>query len=306
MSQRLQTLAAAGVSIWLDDLSRERLDTGNLADLVKNRHVVGVTTNPTIFASALANGSSYQAQITELASRGADAEEAIFELTTTDVRRACDILHQTYVATGGVEGRVSIEVSPPPCVRHQHDRRRRPGAVARDRPSQPLVKIHATDASLPAIAQVLGAGISVNVTLIFGMDRYRQVLDAYLEGLERAQWNGLALDATHSVASFFVSRLDTEVDSRLRASGGPAKLRGTAAVANARLAYTAYQEAFPSNRFAELASLGLPAARAAAGGQGAVSVEAAVKQGWREIVREAGRDRQHRSLRRQRRRQGAV
>jgi transaldolase len=256
MSQRLLALADAGVSIWLDDLSRERLDTGNLEELVKNQHIVGVTTNPTIFAAALADGRWYEAQVAELVAKGVGAEEAVFELTTTDVRRACDLLRDTFVATNGVDGRVSIEVSPRlafdteatvECARALW--------TAVDRPNV-LVKIPATDASLPAIAEILGDGISVNVTLIFGLGRYQQVLDAYLDGLERATEKGLALGDIHSVASFFVSRLDSEVDRRLDTLGGPMELKGKVALANARLVYASYREMLASRRFTALQQRG--------------------------------------------------
>jgi transaldolase len=254
MSERLKALADAGVSIWLDDLSRERIETGNLADLVKNSYVVGVTTNPTIFASALADGERYDDQVRELAKQGKGAEEAIFETTTTDVRDACDVLKDTFHATGGVDGRVSIEVSPALA-----DDREATIASAKelwkavDRENL-FVKIPATTAGGPAITEVLGEGISVNVTLIFGLDRYDAVMDAYLEGLEKARANGKDLSKIHSVASFFVSRVDTEVDKRLDASGDPqaGNLKGKAAVANARLAYQAYEKKFAGERFQAL------------------------------------------------------
>ena len=254
MSERLKALADAGVSIWLDDLSRERIETGNLADLVKNNFVVGVTTNPTIFASALSDGERYDDQVRELAAQGKDAEETIFSITTTDVRNACDVLKETFERTGGVDGRVSIEVSPALA----HDVEATIASAKQlwkevDRENL-FIKIPATTEGGPAITDVLGEGISVNVTLIFGLDRYDAVMDAYLEGLEKAKANGKDLSKIHSVASFFVSRVDTEIDKRLDASGDPqaGNLKGLAAIANARLAYQAYEKKFAGERFAAL------------------------------------------------------
>jgi transaldolase len=258
MSERLKALADAGVSIWLDDLSRERIETGNLAELVKSSSVVGVTTNPTIFASALSDGERYDAQVSELAAAGKDVDEAIFTITTTDVRDACDVLADTFEATGGLDGRVSIEVSP--GIAHDEDAtvemaRRLWKAV--DRPNL-FIKIPATTEGAPAITTVLAEGISVNVTLIFGLDRYDAVMDAYLEGLERAQAAGQDLSKIQSVASFFVSRVDTEVDKRLEATGNPqaGNLMGLAGIANARLAYQAFEEKFSGDRFVALKEAG--------------------------------------------------
>jgi transaldolase len=262
MTERLQALADAGVSIWLDDLSRERIESGNLTDLVKDRNVVGVTTNPTIFAAALADGERYDDQVRRLAADGADVSKATFELTTEDVRNACDLLLPVY-HDDPKDGRVSIEVDP--FLAHDTD-----GTVksaqdlwkAVDRPNC-LVKIPATEAGLPAIRAAIGQGINVNVTLIFSNERYRKVMDAYLDGLEDAQAAGIDLSSIHSVASFFVSRVDTEVDKRLDAIGTDEAdaLRGQAAVANARLAYAAFQEVFGSERFAALREAGAQAQR---------------------------------------------
>jgi transaldolase len=256
MAERLKALADAGVSIWLDDLSRERIETGNLADVVKNNYVVGVTTNPTIFASALADGERYDAQLRQLVESGADVDQAIFELTTTDVRNACDVLVDTWKATDGVDGRVSIEVSPGLA----HDEQATIESAkelwkAVDRPNL-FIKIPATTEGAPAITSVLAEGISVNVTLIFGLDRYRGVMEAYLTGLEQAQQNGKDLSQIHSVASFFVSRVDSEIDKRLDAAGAPGELKGKAAIANARLAYEAFEEVFSGDRFVKLKEQG--------------------------------------------------
>jgi transaldolase len=256
MAERLKALAEAGVSIWLDDLSRERVETGNLAELVKNNYVVGVTTNPTIFASALSDGERYDEQLSKFAESGADVDQAIFELTTTDVRNACDVLADTWKATDGVDGRVSIEVSP--GIAHDEKATIESAKAlwkAVDRPNL-FIKIPATTEGAPAITSVLAEGISVNVTLIFGLDRYRGVMEAYLSGLEQAQQNGKDLSQIESVASFFVSRVDTEIDKRLDAAGAPAELKGKAAIANARLAYEAFEEVFSSDRFVKLKEQG--------------------------------------------------
>ncbi|WP_309116690.1 transaldolase [Saccharothrix sp.] len=259
----LTRLSDAGVSIWLDDLSRDRLNTGNLADLVANQHVVGVTTNPTIFAAALSKGTAYDEQVRGLAARGADTDAAVREITTADVRNACDLFRDIYTATDGVDGRVSIEVDP----RLAHDTE---GTIAEaldlakavDRPNL-LVKIPATIAGLPAITKVLAEGVSVNVTLIFSTERYRDVMEAFIAGLEQAKANGHDLRGIHSVASFFVSRVDTEIDKRLDAldTERAKELRGQAAIANARLAYAAFEETFKGERWEALAAAGARAQR---------------------------------------------
>ena len=258
MSDNLQKLTEAGVSIWLDDLSRERIETGNLAELAKNDHVVGVTTNPSIFAAALSEGERYDDQVRELASQGKDTDEVVFALTTTDVRNACDVIREVYDATNGVDGRVSIEVDP----RMAHDTDATNASAKAlwaevDRPNL-FIKIPATTEGLPAITETLGQGISVNVTLIFGLDTYDQVMDAFLDGMERAKANGHDLSKMGSVASFFVSRVDTEVDKRLDKIGTPEAqaLHGKAAIANAQLAYQRYEKKFSSDRWKALAAAG--------------------------------------------------
>lgn len=239
MNDKLKALADAGVSIWLDDLSRERLDSGNLAELITEKSVVGVTTNPTIFATALADGKAYEAQVTELAESGADVDKAIRVITTDDVRNACDLFAEVNKATNGVDGRVSIEVEPG-LARDSDSTITQAKELWEtvDRPNV-LIKIPATVEGLAAITSATAAGISVNVTLIFSLDRYEAVIKAYLEGLEQAAGNGHDLSTIHSVASFFVSRVDSEVDKRLDEIGSDeAKaLKGKAAIANARLAY---------------------------------------------------------------------
>ncbi|MFI6156925.1 transaldolase [Kitasatospora sp. NPDC051170] len=249
MTDALKRLSDEGVAIWLDDLSRTRLNSGNLAELVQNKHVVGVTTNPTIFQKAIAGSgdSSYDGQLRDLAVRKVTTDEAIRMITTSDVRDAADVLRPVYDASNGRDGRVSIEVDP----RLAHETAPTVAEAKQlwwlvDRPNV-FIKIPATKAGLPAISEVIGKGISVNVTLIFSLERYKAVIDAYLTGLEAAKAKGLDLSQIESVASFFVSRVDTEIDKRLDAIGGEAKeLRGKAALANARLAYEAYEEVFGS------------------------------------------------------------
>lgn len=256
MSERLKSLAEAGVSIWLDDLSRERLSTGTLADMVRTRSVVGVTTNPTIFAGALAKGHGYDDAVAVLAAEGVEAEEAAFRLTGDDVRDACDVLADVHRDSGGVDGRVSIEVSP--LLAHDADGTRAQALDlwrAIDRPNL-LVKIPATTEGIEAIPLVLGEGVSVNVTLIFGVERYRDVMEAYLSGLELAARNGHDLSGIHSVASFFVSRVDTEVDARLDDLGADPSLKGRAALANARLAHREFTRFFTGPRWEALAARG--------------------------------------------------
>ncbi|MUL84497.1 MULTISPECIES: transaldolase [unclassified Mycolicibacterium] len=250
----LAALSAAGVSVWLDDLSRERLQTGNLQNLIDTRSVVGVTTNPSIFQAALSKGTAYDAQVAELAERGADVDATIRTVTTDDVRNACDVLAKQYEASNGIDGRVSIEVDP--RLAHETDKTILQAIELWkivDRPNL-LIKIPATLAGLPAITAVIAEGISVNVTLIFSVERHRAVMDAYLAGLEKAREAGHDLSKIHSVASFFVSRVDTEIDARLDKIGSEDALglRGKAGVANSRLAYAAYEEVFGGERFAPL------------------------------------------------------
>ncbi|MFD4658887.1 transaldolase [Kitasatospora sp. NPDC058444] len=249
MTDALKRLSDEGVAIWLDDLSRKRLNSGNLAELVQNKHVVGVTTNPTIFQKAIAGSGddSYDGQLRDLAVRKVTTDEAIRMITTSDVRDAADVLRPVYDASNGRDGRVSIEVDP----RLAHETATTVAEAKQlwwlvDRPNV-FIKIPATKAGLPAIAEVIGKGISVNVTLIFSLERYKAVIDAYLTGLEAAKAKGLDLSQIESVASFFVSRVDTEIDKRLDKIGGEARnLRSKAALANARLAYQAYEEVFGS------------------------------------------------------------
>jgi transaldolase len=254
----LGDLTAAGVAVWLDDLSRELLAGGGLQSLVAARHVVGVTTNPTIFASALAKGDRYDEQLADLAARDADVDTAVFLVTTDDVRAACDVLAPVHARTAGLDGRVSIEVDPRlsrDAAATAEMARLLWTTVNRD---NLYVKIPATQEGLAAITEVTSRGISVNVTLIFSLDRYRAVMDAYLSGLEQAYAAGRDLTSIRSVASFFISRVDTEVDARLDrlAAPGAAALKGSAAIANARLAYQAHAELTAGERWQRLARLG--------------------------------------------------
>jgi transaldolase len=249
-------LTGAGVSIWLDDLSRERLRSGNLAALVAERGVVGVTTNPTIFAKALSSGDAYDAQLAELA--GSDVDAAVETITTDDVRAAADLLRPVYDRTDGVDGRVSIEVDP----RLAYDADKTVVVAERlwrtvDRPNV-FIKIPATVPGLDAISRTLAQGISVNVTLIFSIERYRAVMEAFAIGLEQARADGIDLGPIGSVASFFVSRVDSSVDAALEKIGTPEALdlRGQAAVANARLAFEAYEQFVGTDRWRSLAASG--------------------------------------------------
>src|SRR5690348_1687343 len=257
-NERLAALSAAGVSIWLDDLSRERLTSGNLKQLITESSVVGVTTNPTIFAAALANGEAYDDQVRELKQRGASVDDTVREVTVADVREACDVFRNTWESSGGVDGRVSLEVSP--LLAHDTDATLAEAQdiwKAVDRPNL-YVKIPATQAGLPAITRALAEGININVTLIFSVERYRHVMQAYLEGLEQAAANGHNLAGITSVASFFVSRVDSEIDKRLEKIGTDEALalRGKAGIANSRLAYAAFQEVFQGSRWAQLTAQG--------------------------------------------------
>jgi transaldolase len=258
MTDRLGELSAAGVAVWLDDISRERTTSGGLDALRREKHVVGETSNPTIFAKALADSEDYADQLKDLKLRKIGVDESARMITTYDVRLACDVLRPAYDASHGVDGRVSIEVDP--RLAHETDR-----TIAEakqlwwlvDRENL-FIKIPATAAGIPAITATLALGISVNVTLIFGLDRYDAVMDAFLAGMEQARANGHDLSKMASVASFFVSRVDTEVDKRLDKLGTPEAqaLHGKAAIANARLAYQRYEKVFTTDRWRALADAG--------------------------------------------------
>ncbi len=254
MNDRLKALADAGVSIWLDDLSRGRLTSGNLAGKIADDSVSGVTTNPTIFAAALTNGADYAEQLRSLGDE-IDVDHAIKQLTSTDVRNACDLFAQVYSSSNGYDGRVSIEVAP--TLANNTGETIAQASELYDLVDRPnvLIKIPATKPGLPAIKETIAAGISVNVTLIFSEERYREVMDAYLSGLEAADAAGKNLATIHSVASFFVSRVDAEIDKRLAAAGRD-DLKSKAAIANALVAYGAFEEVFGSERFAKLKAKG--------------------------------------------------
>ncbi len=258
MTDPLGELAGQGVSIWLDDMSRDRLASGSLQSLVDTRHLTGVTANPTIFAKALSHGDTYDHQIGDLARWQISTDTMIRYVMAYDIRGACDVLRSAYERSDHVDGRASIEVDP----RIAHDAERTTAeakglAFLVDRPNV-LIKIPATREGLTSITAATAAGVSVNVTLVFGLDRYDQVMDAYLTGLEQARDAGADLSAIHSVASFFVSRVDVEVDRRLDQIGTDrsAQLRGQAGIANARLAYQRYEKTFSSERWQSLRAAG--------------------------------------------------
>jgi len=254
-SSPLAQLAANGVSIWLDDLSRSRIASGNLRDLISSRSVSGVTTNPTIFAGALAKGEGYQAQVAALAASGADATSAIFAITTKDVADACDIFSEVYSATDGFDGRVSIEVEPGLANDSKGTFKQAKELFSAVDRENVMIKIPATKPGLEAITAVIADGISVNVTLIFSLARYREVIAAYIEGVRQALNNGHDISKIHSVASFFVSRVDTEIDKRLEAAH-KTELKSKAALANARLAYEVFEQEFATAGWSELAASG--------------------------------------------------
>ena len=258
MNSALDRLDQAGVSIWLDDLSRDRIQSGSLAELISSRAVSGVTTNPTIFAGAFAKGDAYASQLAELAAKGASATEAVFEATTLDVRMACDVFSDVYKRTKGVDGRVSIEVEPGIAMDPEKtitQAKQIFEAVGRE---NVMIKIPATIPGLSAITEVLAAGISVNVTLIFSLQRYALVISAFKQGVRKALINGHDVSKIHSVASFFVSRVDTEVNKRLEAIGSQQALalKSKAALANARLAYELFENQFSAADWQDLKAAG--------------------------------------------------
>ena len=242
----IDALFEAGTSTWLDDLSRDRITSGNLDEIKAQKSIVGVTTNPAIFAKAMSTGDAYSAQLAELREASSLADAAVYAMSVKDVQDACDLFMDTFEATGGQDGRVSIEVDP----RYAADEAKTVAQAAElwklvDRENV-MIKIPATDESLPAITSSLAEGISVNVTLIFSVERYKQVIAAYKEGIRQAAASGRDVSRIHSVASFFVSRMDTEVDNRLEAIGSEEALalRGKAGIANARLAYQVFLDEF--------------------------------------------------------------
>lgn len=250
----LHGLSAAGVSVWSDQISRAMLDTGELARRIDDDAVTGVTSNPTIFAKAIVGSSDYDEQLDDLKSADTPTEEIAKSLMAHDIKRGCDLLATVHTATGGMDGFVSVEVSP--ALAADTD-----ATIAEVRDwvkqiSKPnlLVKVPATPEGIPAIRQLIGEGVSINITLIFSLDRYDEVIDAYISGLEDYLETGGDLSSVASVASFFVSRFDTEVDNRLESIGTDQALalRGKTAVANARVAYQRFLETFDTDRFARL------------------------------------------------------
>jgi transaldolase len=258
MTSPLAQLAANGVSIWLDDLSRSRIRSGALEQLISSRSVSGVTTNPTIFAGALAKGEAYAEQVAELAAKGVNTTDAIFEITTQDVAEACDIFAGVYAESNGFDGRVSIEVEPGLANDTEGTVKQAKELFAKVNRENVMIKIPATKPGLAAITAVIAEGISVNVTLIFSLQRYREVIAAYIAGVEQAKANGHDISKIHSVASFFVSRVDSEIDARLTAiaTADALSLKSKAALANARLAYEVFEQEFAVERWSELAAAG--------------------------------------------------
>lgn len=257
--QVIQDMSAAGTSVWLDDLSRQRITSGNLVELINSKGIVGVTTNPAIFAAAMSDGDSYADQIAELAAAGTKVDDAVFEMTIRDVQDACDAFADIYKETDGVDGRVSLEVDPRLALNHDATVVQAKDLATRVGRENLMVKIPATVAGLPAITDVLAAGVSVNVTLIFSVERYEQVMDAFIAGIRQARDNGHDLSKIHSVASFFVSRVDSEIDAQLSSSNSSdtSALQGKAGVANARLAYAAFEKKLVNNpEWQELAESG--------------------------------------------------
>ena len=256
MSANLQAVSDAGVSIWLDDLSRDRLQSGSLATLIADSNVVGVTTNPSIFSAAIKGSALYKADVLALKAEGSDTAAIVNALTTSDVTAACDLFTDIFQKSNGVDGRVSIEVDP--FFAHETAKTLEQGKSLWNQISRPnlLIKVPATLEGLPAIRELTAAGISVNVTLIFSVARYEMVMEAYLAGLEDRLAAGLPLAGIHSVASFFVSRIDTEIDKRLDAINPDSPLRGKSAIANAVLAYEAYLKVVESDRWKSLAAHG--------------------------------------------------
>ncbi|TSI17831.1 transaldolase [Brevibacterium aurantiacum] len=251
MSSNLAQLSEHGVSIWLDDLSRTRLESGDLARLIEDSNVTGVTTNPTIFANAIAGSDSYDSAVAELGEGKVSADEAIESLTTSDVAAAARLFRPVYDATNGEDGRVSIEVAPP--LAHDAEGTVAAAKALWERVGEPnaMIKIPATEAGLRAISETIAAGISVNVTLVFSLTRYRHVVEAFLQGLEKARVAGHDLSQIKSVASIFVSRVDAEIDSRLDGLDDPAgaELKGRAGIANCVLAHEIHSQLFTSERF---------------------------------------------------------
>ena len=252
----LQQLSALGQSVWVDFLSRESIRGGHLQELIDRDAVVGATSNPTIFQKAMTSGDAYDEQLRELAASGVEAAEVFWTLAMQDIEDACDLFRPVWEASGARDGYVSLEVDPRlayDTLETYSEAMRLHGAV--DRPNL-MVKIPATRPGLAAIEDVIAKGRSINVTLIFSLRRYAEVAESYIRGLERLVAEGGDPRAVASVASFFVSRIDTEADRRLEEVGGADELKGKLAIANARLAYLHYREAFSGPRWEYLAGKG--------------------------------------------------
>jgi len=251
---RLRALHDAGVSIWLDTLSRELLDTGEFADLVATSNVTGATSNPTIFAKAITGSDRYDAQLARvLEAGGDDTRELFFALALDDVRRAADILRPVHAAAEGSDGFVSFECTPDLADDTEGTITQARDLWARLARPNTMIKVPATSAGVPAIERLTAEGVNVNVTLLFSVDRYEQVMDAYQTGLETRLATGRPIDRIASVASFFVSRVDTKVDVRLPRDSA---LRGRAAVANATVAFATHRRMIASERWQHLAAAG--------------------------------------------------
>ena len=256
MSTSLAQISKSGVSIWLDDLSRQRLQSGSLVELIESSNVVGVTTNPSIFSAAISGSDLYKEDILALRAEGMSTTDIVTELTTSDVRSACDLFLSTFLESNQIDGRVSIEVDP--RLAYNTSETISQGIALHNLVNRPnlLIKVPATLDGLPAIEELTAQGISVNVTLIFSVERYELVMDAYLRGIERRVARGLTTSNVHSVASFFVSRIDSDIDAKLDAISPNSPLRGKAAIANAVLAYEAYRKVLQSQRWLKLAAHG--------------------------------------------------
>ncbi len=252
----LHRLSALGQSVWVDFLSRELLDGGDLERMTRDDAVVGVTSNPTIFQKALAQGDIYDEQMRAVLSRTTDPKEIFVALASRDVADACDLLHPIWESTNGADGYVSMEVDPTFALDVEATLDEAMRLHTEINKPNLLVKIPATKPGLAAIQEMIARGRSINVTLIFSLERYIEVADAYITGLERLVEDGGDPATVHSVASFFVSRVDSEADKRLDAIGGHDHLKGKLAIANAKLAYARYQELFAGPRWEALAASG--------------------------------------------------
>jgi transaldolase len=258
---RLHQLSELGQSVWIDFLSRNLLQSGELARRMEEDAVVGVTSNPTIFQKAIAEGDAYDEQFREVLAEEEDAKEVFLKLAVQDVQNACDLLRAVWDGGAGQDGYVSIEVDPNLAYDTQAtiDEAQRLHELV-DRPNC-FVKIPATEPGLPAIEEMIARGRNINVTLTFSLQRYSEVVEAYLRGLERLVESGGDPGPVASVASFFVSRVDTEADRRLDEAGAPDELKGKLAVANAKLAYQRYKELFSGRRWEALQAKGARAQR---------------------------------------------